>query len=73
MAEKFIAGPSPNIAFTDDKIGRMKKEVLYMSDEEVDKKIYLKPRSPGQYRFPAAPLRRPSPEPCGYGRNHRTS
>ena len=35
MSEKFIAGPSPNIAFSNDKIGRMKKEVFYMSPEQV--------------------------------------
>ena len=37
MSQRFEAGPSPNICFANDKIGRMKKEVFYMSDEQVRK------------------------------------
>lgn len=48
MSQKFIAGPSPNIAFSNDKIGRMKKEVFYMTPEQVDKELE-------EFGFPAPP------------------
>lgn len=44
----FTAGPTPNIAFEDSKIGRMKKEIFYMTDEEVDRELK-------EFGFPAPP------------------
>lgn len=48
MANKFTSGPTPNIAFEDTKIGQMKKEVFYMTDEEVDEALK-------EFGFPAPP------------------